>query len=222
MEPACGKGGLPPWGGPALLSGNGVKPQEWGGRQQEASLCWAGSQPVLQRRGWGAQGVRTVSPPPGPGGQPGGPPSPPSLDTGEGLSQTLPRALPPPGHQPGRDPSPRGRLRPRPLQADPGHTCLSPAAPAQRQPALSTAGLWVLASFWAAGTCTVTRGRRRGLAGVLSRTSSVPRVPPWGAGLQGATARWPVSAAGPAPLACFPGRKACSDRLAHPSRPGGL
>lgn len=38
----------------------------------------------------------------------------------------------------------------------------------------------------------------RGLAGVPSRTSSVPRVPPWAAGLQSAAARHPVSARGPA------------------------
>lgn len=137
-----------------------------------------------------------MSPPPGHGGQPGGPPSPPSCHTGEGCSQTLPRALQPPGHQPGPDPRPRGRLRPRPLQADPGHTCLSPAekgcpghaqvsAPGEHQPALSTAGLWVLASSWAAGPCMIRRGRCQGLAEVLSRTSSVPRVLPWGAGLQG-------------------------------------
>lgn len=122
-EPTCGQGDLPPWGGPALPSGKGLKPQESGGRQQgrDPSWCFRGGV------GGGPQGVRIVSPPPGHGGQPGGPPSPPSCHTGEGRSQMLPRALQPPGHQPGPDPRPRGRLRPRPLQADPGHTCLSPA-----------------------------------------------------------------------------------------------
>lgn len=82
LEPMCGLGGLPPWGGPALLSGNGVKPQERGDHQQEACLCWEGSKPVLQRQGGRSPGIQDSEPSPGPGGQPGGPPSPPSLHTG--------------------------------------------------------------------------------------------------------------------------------------------
>lgn len=64
----CGLGGLPPWGGPALLSGNGVKPQERGDHQQEACLCWEGSKPVLQRRGRGSPGIQDSEPSPGPWG----------------------------------------------------------------------------------------------------------------------------------------------------------
>lgn len=64
----CGRGGLPPWEGPALLSGNGVKPQERGDRQHEACLCWEGSKPVLQRRGGRSPGIQDSEPSPGPWG----------------------------------------------------------------------------------------------------------------------------------------------------------
>lgn len=63
-EPTCGQGDLPPWGGPALPSGKGLKPQESGGRQQgrDPSWCFRGGV------GGGSAGSQDSEPSPGPWG----------------------------------------------------------------------------------------------------------------------------------------------------------
>ena len=178
-----------------------MKPQELGDHQQEACLCWQGSKPVLQGRRGRSPGIQDSEPSPGPWGQPGGPPSPPSLHTGWGALRHRPRSPASPG------PRPRSSLRPRSLRAGPGRTCLSPAekgclgTPRSLSPAACPQhsrppGPAFLLSHRPVHGRTGQTGQ--GLAEMPSRTSSVPRVPPWDAGLQSAAARHPVSAGGPA------------------------
>lgn len=149
----------------------------------------------------GPQGFRTVSPPPGPGDSPVVLPLLPHFTRARGTLRHCPRSPASPG------PRPRSSLRPRSLRAGPGRTCLSPAekgclgTPRSLSPAACPQhsrppGPAFLLSHRPVHGRTGQTGQ--GLAEMPSRTSSVPRVPPWDAGLQSAAARHPVSAGGPA------------------------
>lgn len=192
VEPACGQGDLPPWGGPALPSGKGLKPQESVAVSKGGIQAGASEEGL---RGVGSAESQDSEPSPGPWGTARWASLSSLMSHGRGVLSDAAQGPPAP-RSPARPRSPSSRPpQAPPPQADPD-TCLSPAekgcpghaqvsALAEQQPALSTAGLWVLASSWAAGPCMIRRGRCQGLAEVLSRTSSVPRVLPWGAGLQG-------------------------------------